>query len=838
MKTSFVGIRNREWLHFKRWGIFIVFTILLTPIVLFYFVCYQIDTEEKHRTLRVIESGFNSAIKTYEKVIKDYALWDQMYTNTFPVINDKWAWEEGNLGSGLYREYSINGVFILDKNYNTIYSVLNGKKEHFSLANLARKASFKKFFSQECGRNNSLTMIKGETEGRPIVIYCHRIINPLSRQNISHISTTLVFIKFFKADEVISLGNSVDASNLKLNKISNPHSAETIRFGNTVFGAVWDYRNSGRHIFYRTLPSIFIFYLLVITGGYILLSKIKQKDSLLAEMNELVNNNQLALYLSENKIKEITELAVILFAHLKSDLAILKIETNTFSQDYYTWNQCFIYEKIAHDNISVKDWMLNIEGYQPKTLSGCYLENTNKEKVFVNLTAKKNEGNENAQYSIVLTDISAFINEEKERANCLISTLPDSELSKKVLNAITHNIADNNKTILVCLSVRNLTFISTVYGNSFTNDILKRIIYKINDFCSTYDFVAKLESGNILCCLQFVPVQEGYDEAWKSYVTNLINNIQLSLRNNTESITPVICAGCLMYDDENNDVVTALKFLEIAHSESKEINGDNIIFSNTDNIKKHEDRLKMMTLITEAIENDNFSLVYQPKYNFNMSSISGVEALIRWSHKEYGFISPAQFIPVAEKSDLIFRITDWVIKSVFLLSSKMQTITFSINLSGKDFDNPDLFNQIERYLNLYNTNPENITFEITEGVIISNPASVRRTLLLLKEKGFNIHIDDFGTGYSSLGYLREFPFNAIKIERSFIKDIEKNEQDARIVKSIISLGKAFNLQVIAEGVETVKQFTILKNMGCDEVQGYYYSRPLDRENLTHFLSNQ
>lgn len=152
-------------------------------------------------------------------------------------------------------------------------------------------------------------------------------------------------------------------------------------------------------------------------------------------------------------------------------------------------------------------------------------------------------------------------------------------------NAITQNIADNNKTILVCLSVRNLTFISTVYGNSFTNDILKRIIYKINDACSTYDFVAKLESGNILCCLQFVPVQDGYDEARKSYVTNLINNIQLSLRNNTESITPVICAGCLMFDDENNDVVTALKFLEIAHSESKEINGDNIIFSNTDNIK-------------------------------------------------------------------------------------------------------------------------------------------------------------------------------------------------------------------------------------------------------------
>lgn len=203
MKTSFVGIRNRELLHFKRWGV-IVFTILLTPIVLFYFICYQIDTKEKHRMLRVIESGFNSAIKTYGKVIKDYALWDQMYTNTFPVINDKWAWEEGNLGSGLYREYSINGVFILDKNYNTIYSVLNGKKEHFSLANWPRKASFKNFFAQECGRNNSLTMIKGETEGRPIVIYCHRIINPLSRQNISHISTTLVFIKFFKADEVIS----------------------------------------------------------------------------------------------------------------------------------------------------------------------------------------------------------------------------------------------------------------------------------------------------------------------------------------------------------------------------------------------------------------------------------------------------------------------------------------------------------------------------------------------------------------------------------------------------------------------------------------------------------
>lgn len=269
-----------------------------------------------------------------------------------------------------------------------------------------------------------------------------------------------------------------------------------------------------------------------------------------------------------------------------------------------------------------------------------------------------------------------------------------------------------------------------------------------------------------------------------------------------------------------------------------ETGSDNIIFSNAESITRYEERLKMMTLITEAIDNDGFSLVYQPKYNFSLKSLSGVEALIRWNHKEYGSISPAQFIPIAEKSDQIYRITDWVIKSVFSLSAEMQKITFAINLSGKDFENSDLYNQIVHYLNLFNTNPGNIIFEITEGVIINNPDAVRNILLKLKDEGFSIHIDDFGTGYSSLGYLREFPFDAIKLDRSFIKDIVTDENDAKIVKSIIGLGKAFNLQVIAEGVETVNQFSMLKHMECNEVQGYYYSRPLDKESLVRFLSNQ
>ncbi|MFG6090640.1 EAL domain-containing protein [Enterobacter soli] len=825
-------------LAFKRRAFFILIPIALMPVILFFIICYQVDIKEKNRTLKVIEAGLNAAIVNYGKVIKDYAVWDQMYTNTVPVLNEKWAWTEGNLGSSLYKEYSINGIFLLDKNLNTIYSVKNGQKTQSTMTSFVKNLSSDNIFRQGCGKKNSLVMIKGVINDRPGVIYCHKVISPLNQQSKLENSTTLVFVKILDADEIISLGKFVAVNNLQMKKSTNLSPSETITFGSVTFDAKWDFLNSGLHIFYNTLPFIIILYTLMISGCYVFFSRLKKKDKALSEKDELISNNQLALYLTEKKIKEITELAVILFAQLENDLSFVKIEANVSYQDCQLWYKKCIFEKIKNDQVCLRDWMMNINTNQPRTLSRCYFTDNNNEKIYVNLTAKKNEEGQNSQYSIVLTDISTFIKDEIERSNDLLNALSEKELLEKLHSAILHNIADNYQTVVISLSVRNLAFISTVYGDSFTTNILKRIKNKIKDVCSTHDFVAKLESGNILFCHKIDPAQASYDEAWKTYIKNIINNIQLSLRNNTESITPVICAGCLMIDNKNKDVVTALKFLEIAHNESRETRSDNIIFSNSENIKKHEDRLKMMTLITEAIEKDSFSLVYQPKYNFSMMSLSGVEALIRWSHQEYGFISPAQFIPVAEKSDLIFRITAWVIKSVFALSSEMQTITFSINLSGRDFENPDLFNQIESYLNLFDTNPNNIIFEITEGVIINNPDLVRKILLQMKERGFKIHIDDFGTGYSSLGYLRDFPFDAIKLDRSFIKDIEHNEQDTRIVNSIINLGKAFDLQVIAEGVENIKQFSILQIMECDEVQGYYYSRPLDRESLIHFLSNQ
>ncbi|HID2522726.1 TPA: putative bifunctional diguanylate cyclase/phosphodiesterase [Klebsiella pneumoniae] len=246
----------------------------------------------------------------------------------------------------------------------------------------------------------------------------------------------------------------------------------------------------------------------------------------------------------------------------------------------------------------------------------------------------------------------------------------------------------------------------------------------------------------------------------------------------------------------------------------------------------------MLGLLTEAIRENQFVVYYQPKYSFINSDVSSAEALIRWYHPNYGFIPPDNFIPFAEKVDLIHSITAMVITTVFSFSQQVNSISFSINLSGKDFENSALLNHIDKMAELYEVNPCRIIFEITESVMITNPTLALNNLTKLKEKGYKIHIDDFGTGYSSLNYLREFPFDAIKLDRTFISGIAYDARDLSIVRSIVSLGKAFSLGIVAEGVENNEQFELLKNMNCDEFQGYYYSKPLSGDQLIDFLRGQ
>jgi len=246
-----------------------------------------------------------------------------------------------------------------------------------------------------------------------------------------------------------------------------------------------------------------------------------------------------------------------------------------------------------------------------------------------------------------------------------------------------------------------------------------------------------------------------------------------------------------------------------------------------------------MSELRQAIVKDQLFLTFQPKVRLNQPQVTGVEVLVRWQHREHGVILPDQFIPFAERTGLIIPMTLWVLQQALTQCRTWNEMNLdtnvAVNLSMWNLEAQELPEQIEALLRDTGVSPENLELEITETSIMNDPQRVIRTLNRIRDLGVQFAIDDFGTGYSSFAYLTKLPVSCIKIDKSFVQNIESDRDSSVVVRSIIDLGHNLGLKVVAEGVETAQAMELLRTFQCDEVQGYYLCRPITAEMMTKFL---
>ena len=299
--------------------------------------------------------------------------------------------------------------------------------------------------------------------------------------------------------------------------------------------------------------------------------------------------------------------------------------------------------------------------------------------------------------------------------------------------------------------------------------------------------------------------------------------------------------GIAIYPQDGEDGETLLKNADAALYRAKERGRNHYRFYSSTMTSKASLLLKLENLLYQALEEESLSLHYQPQLNLTNNKVSGMEALLRWYHPEFGNVSPLKIIPLAEKTDLIIPISLWVLKTACLQNKAWQKRGFSpipiaVNLSPKQFQQPNLVDIVAQVLEDTALEPHLLDLEITETAMMQNIDSSRETLQNLRELGVQVSLDDFGTGYSSLGYLQKFPVTTLKIDQSFIQTLQANSGNTAIISAIIALGQSFDLRVIAEGVETLQQLELLQGLNCREIQGFWFSRPLKPTDATTLLS--
>lgn len=380
--------------------------------------------------------------------------------------------------------------------------------------------------------------------------------------------------------------------------------------------------------------------------------------------------------------------------------------------------------------------------------------------------------------------------------------------------------------------------VNDTLGHSMGDELLKGFAERIRHKLRRDDMLSRW-GGDEFTIL--IPRIENVEEA-KILAERIIYSLKEPFNIAGQILYIKTSIGIAVYPRDGVDGETLVKNADAALYCMKSLGKNHYQFYSPLIASETSERFQMENLLHEALEKKQFLLYYQPQINVRTGEVCGMEALLRLNHPEKGLISPAKFIPIAEESGLIISIGEWVLRTACQQSqiwqqSGLPATRIAVNLSAQQFQQPNFVRIIKQVLRDTKLQPQLLELEITETTIMQNVGFARQLIRHLRDMGINISMDDFGTGYSSLGYLKQIPFNTIKIDQSFVRDLQDHPEDVAIISAVLAIGKGFNLRVIAEGVETDQQMRLLQQLQCEEMQGYKFSKPLNIRDATEFLAS-
>ena len=440
---------------------------------------------------------------------------------------------------------------------------------------------------------------------------------------------------------------------------------------------------------------------------------------------------------------------------------------------------------------------------------------------------------------VEITESRAIERQLKSKANfdSLTGLGNRNQLRLRLKQALLHSDRTGMPGSLMLLDLDNFREVNEVLGHSTGDDLLKQVAKAVKSILPPNCLLTRLGGDEFAILLPEIESE--------SMVTllaeNIIREIELPFIIGENRIDLRMSIGSVFFPADAEDHEELFKRVDLALAGAKRKGGGCYCQFLMEMNVAIQRRRAIASELSTALDNNECSLHYQPLISAKTGELVGMEALMRWE-KDGHQVSPVEFIPVAEQTGLIVPLGEWVIARACQEMGRWVTanrnIRISINLSTVQFRQKNLLEMVRRLLRENHVAPENIEFEITESTLMEDLDDAVHTMQSLHDLGVHIAIDDFGTGYSSLNYLKRFPINKIKIDRSFIKDIETDNDSAAITKAIVNLGHSLGMQVVAEGVESAGQLEYLKKAECDIIQGYYFARPLAGNKFTEWVERR
>ena len=418
-----------------------------------------------------------------------------------------------------------------------------------------------------------------------------------------------------------------------------------------------------------------------------------------------------------------------------------------------------------------------------------------------------------------------------------LTGLPNRAMFSHLLNlAIPTAQRYERRFAVLFIDLDRFKFINDTLGHEAGDALLNEVTSRFKLALRASDAIARLGGDEFVVMVQEMAHPEQAAHVARKLLSAAMKPVVLM--GHECRVTASI--GIAVYPNDGEDEQSLMKNADIAMYFAKEEGKNNFQFYSKDIKSQSLELMIVESNLRHAMERNEFTLHYQAKVDLKTNSITGVEALLRWNNAALGSVPPVQFIPVAEETGLIVAIGIWVLRTACIQNVVWQQqglppICVAVNLSVRQFADDNLLTQIASVLSETAMPPHLLELEITEGMVVHNPERAIKLLTAIKAMGVRLAIDDFGTGYSSLGQLKNFPIDTLKVDRSFIRDLATDSEDKAITKAIIAMGKTLSLTVVAEGVETIEQESFLREFACDQMQGFYFSKPIAAEDFGTLL---
>lgn len=814
-------------------------------------IAERLDSEEVNKTRFYSARALENRITASKNYITSYAYWTTAYEHLSGQVDTNWAYTEQNLGKTLFTSDGYDGVFVLNRE-GTRYAVVRGQMVDVELSAFVQ-VSATELLDQVLGQGDLTKPVSRYSlfEGWPALVSAAAIIpNDERPLGDPQTSSVLVFVDKLTPTKLRLIGSGYGLNNLTLapDETLDPKRPR-VPLDSTGYSLIADLERPGQHLLWSLLPPLgaTLVVLMLLTAYFFrhaLRSSqyVDQSFAVMQTSNQALENANRELEASEERFRAVAEAASDWIWEVDRNLALTYLSAR-FSEVTGYPQTLWLGQDIGHllncDTTPLELWLRNLTEENSASDLRCTYRDHSGQQRHCRLSARPIFDKHavigyRGTASDITDEVAAHAQIQHLSMHDALTGLPNRNKLARYLDDALLLKEHAPPLSLLMIDLDNFKPINDSLGHPAGDAVLQEVAVRLRECTREHDIVARLGGDEFIVVLNGMDSQHEIDK----FCTRLIGSLHQPVIFEHHPLHIGASIGIALSRRHGFAPSDLIRYADIALYQAKSDGKNTWCYFEAHMSDQIQTRRQMEDDLRHALKHNEFILHYQPRYKVDGKHIVSVEALVRWQHPTKGLLGPDLFIPLAEQTDLIVPLGRWVLREACETALGWpEDILLSVNLSPAQFAVSDVVEDVREVLVQTRFPASRLELEITENVMLNDTDGALTTMNALKELGVRLNMDDFGTGYSSLGYLRAYPFDGIKIDKRFIASISSGTNDRAVVQAIIGLGKAMGLTVTAEGVETEEQLDILGVDQCNEVQGYFMSRPIDKTAFARLLQD-